>query len=251
MVAANIVTKSCYFVNDFSCYEIAKDFATPVLATITILFSVLIAFIQLSKQHKNTLELTKEETKSKTRIDLFKEINVLLESSNTKIRGVHTYCFGKKYSNLEMKAEIDHVEFLELMKSFSNSLLVVASKMESHEIVNLKLFRVFRYSLYSIHHDLLALQREQDRFIVLDSLIKLTDDSMMYFGDFQVCMQNMAYGVVFDSTVPQRVPADKRIKVITDCPENLDKLHIYFERESNWGKSNLIYDNEAKEKLSS
>ena len=58
--------------------------------------------MQLSKQHKNTLELKKEETKSKTRIDLFKEINVLLESSNTKIREVHSYCFGKKYSNLEM-----------------------------------------------------------------------------------------------------------------------------------------------------
>ena len=74
---------------------------------------------------------------------------------------------------------------------------------------------------------------------------------MMYFGDFQVCMQNMAYGVVFDSTVPQRVPADKRIKVITNCPENLDKLHIYFERESNWGKNCLKYENEAKEEFSS
>ena len=251
MGAANIVTKSCYIVNDFSCYEIAKDFASPILATLAILFSVLIAFMQLSKQHKNTLELKKEETKSKTRIDLFKEINVLLESSNTKIREVHSYCFGKKYSTLEMKAEINHVEFLELMKGFSNALLVVASKMESHEIVNFKLFRVFRFALYSIHHDLLALQKEEDRFKVLESLIKLTDDSMMYFGDFQVCMQNMAYGVVFDSTVPQRVPADKRIKVITNCPENLDKLHIYFERESNWGKNCLKYENEAKEKYSS
>ena len=46
-----------------------------------------------------------------------------------------------------MKAEINDVEFLELMNGFSNALLVVASKMESYKIVNLKLFRVFRFAL--------------------------------------------------------------------------------------------------------
>lgn len=251
MVAASVVTKSCYFVGDFSCYEIAKDFASPILTTIAILISVLIAFKQLSKQHENSLKLKREETKSKTRIDLFKEINDLLETSNTQIREVHSHCFGKKYSNLEVKAEIDHVEFLELMKNFSSALLTVASKVEYHEIVNSKLFRVFRFSLYSIHHDLLALQTEKDRFKVLETLIELTNDSMMYFGDFQVCMQNMTYGDIFNSAVPERIPADKRIKVITNCTETLDDLHVYFEKESNWGKSCTKYENEAKEKFSS
>ncbi|CZF78380.1 hypothetical protein GCE9029_00802 [Grimontia celer] len=237
--------------SNFSCYEIAKDFASPILTTIAILISVLIAFKQLSKQHENSLELKKEEIKSKTRIDLFKEINDLLEASNTQVREINSHCFGKKYSNIEMKAAIDHVEFLELMKVFSSALLTVASKVEYHEIVNLKLFRVFRYSLYSIHHDLLALQTEKDRFKVLEKLIELTNDSMMYFGDFQVCMQNMTYGETFNSTVPERVPANKKIKVITNCSENLDALQVYFEKESNWGKSCTKYESEAKEKFSS
>ena len=71
----------------------------------------------------------------------------MLKFSNSKICEVHSYCFGKKYSNLEMKAEINDVEFLKLMNGFSNALLVVASKMESYKIVNLKLFRVFRFAL--------------------------------------------------------------------------------------------------------
>jgi hypothetical protein len=241
MVASKIVEKSCYLIDSISCYDVVKDFAGPFLTVVAVLVSVLIAIKQLSKQHQNTLDAQKEEAKRNTRIELFKDINVLLDLSTTTIRDVNSYCFSKKYSNLEMKAQVDHVEFLELMQKFS----------QSHEIVNLKLFRVFRFSLQSIHHDLLALQSEQDRFKVLETIIELTNHSIMYFGDFQVCMQNMAYGEVFDSDVPHRVPADKRYKVITNCPQSLDELHEYFWRETNWGKSCIKYENEANEKYSS
>lgn len=250
MVASKIVEKSCYLIEGASCYDVVKDFSGPVLTVIAVLVSVFIAIKQLSKQHKNTLDAQKEEAKRNTRIELFKDINLLLDQSTTTIRDVHSYCFNKKYSNIEMKAQIDYVEFLELMKRFSHALLAVVSKIESHEIVNLKLFRVFRFSLQSIHHDLLALQSEKDRFKVLEDIIELTNNSIMYFGDFQVCMQNMAYGEVFDSDVPHRVPADKRYKVITNCPEKLDELHKYFWRETNWGKSCKKYEDEANEKFS-
>lgn len=251
MASSTIVEKSCYFISNVSCYEVAKDFASPLLAAIAVVASVLIAFKQLSKQHQNTLDAQKEEAKRNTRVELFKDINVLLDQSTVSIRQVNSYCFGKKYSNLEMKAQIDHVEYFELMQNFGNALLAVISKVESHEIVNLKLFRVFRFALQSIHHDLLALQTEKERFKVLETIIELTNDSIMYFGDFQVCMQNMAYGEVFNSDVPHRVPADKRYKVITNCPVSLDKLHDYFWRETNWGKNCIKYENEAKEKFSS
>ena len=251
MAISSIVEKSCYIINNVSCYEVIKDFASPILTVVAVIVSVLIAFKQLSKQHQNTLDAQKEEAKRNTRIELFKDINILLDQSTTTIRDVNSYCFNKKYSNLEMKAEVNHAEFLELMKSFSHALLSVVSKLESHEIVNLQLFRVFRFSLQSIHHDLLAMQSQQDRFKVLETIIELTNDSIMYFGDFQVCMQNMAYGDVFDSQVPHREPADKRYKVITNCPKNLETLHHYFWRETNWGKSCIKYENEAKEKFSS
>ncbi len=149
------------------------------------------------------------------------------------------------------KSEINHVEFLNLMVQFGKALLSIISSVESREIVSFKLFRVFRYSLQSIHHDLLSLQSEKDRSLVLNKLLDLTNDAQMYCGDFQVCLQNMAYGEVFDSKVPYRVPADKRIKVITNDPENLNALHEYFKRDTNWGKTCNKYEKEAEEKYSS
>jgi hypothetical protein len=150
-----------------------------------------------------------------------------------------------------MKGEIDHLEYLELMKKFSQALIAVILKVESHEIANLMLFRVFRFSLQSIHHDLLAIQFEEDRSIVLERIMKLTSDAQMYYADFQVCLQNMAFGEVFESKVPSREPADKRYKVITNDPANLEKLHEYFWGESDWGKECIKDEEEAKERYSS
>lgn len=250
MASSTIVEKSCYFISNVSCYDVAKDFASSGLAALAVVTSVWIAFKQLSKQHQNTLDAQKNEAKRNTRVELFKDINVLLDQSAASIRQVNSYCFSKKYFNSEVKAQVDDVEYVELMKNFSNALLAVVTKVESHEIVNLKLFRVFRFALQSIHHDLLALQPEIDRFKVLEDIIELSNDSVMYFADFQVCLQNMAYGEVFDASVPFRIPADKRNNVITNCPKNLDKLYDYFSRETNWGKNCIKYENEAKKKLS-
>ena len=72
----------------------------------------------------------------------------------------------------------------------------------------------------------------------------------MYLTDFQVCLQNMAYGEVFNSQVPYREPPDKRVKVITMDPENLEDLHHFFQRETKWGKNAIQYEKEADEKYS-
>ena len=137
------------------------------------------------------------------------------------------------------------------MERLNLAILPIVSKVESHEVVNLKLFRVFRFALQSIHHDLLAIQFEVDRFHVLERVLELSSDAQMYLADFQVCMQNLAYGEVFDSLVPYRVSADKRYKVIRNDPAELDKLHDYFWSETNWGKNRVKYENEALKKFSS
>jgi hypothetical protein len=129
--------------------------------------------------------------------------------------------------------------------------LAVVSKVESHEIINLKLFRVFRFSLQSIVHDMMKLQFHKDRRKLLEIIIELTNDAQSYLADFQVCMQNFAYSEVFDSEVPHRVPADKRCKVITNDPVELDLLLEYFSTETNWGKSCIQYEKEAKERYTS
>lgn len=202
-------------------------------------------------QHKNTIDAQKVEAKRNTRIALFKEIGSLLDQSSSIIMNVNIYCRVKKYSNPQMKSEISHEEFLELMGKFSQALLPVVSKVESHEVVNLKLFRVFRFALQSIHYDFRAIQFEKNRFHVLEKVLELSSDAQMYFGDFQICMQNLAYGEVFDSSVPFRIPADTRYKVITNDPVELDKLYDYFSRESNWGKNCVQYENDALKQFAS
>lgn len=251
MPVQETIIKSCLFISDVSCYEVAKDFSGPIAAVLVAFFSVRFAFHQLATQHKNALRAQVEEQKRQTRIELFKEIGNLMEQSQSIISEVGSYCTSKKYSNIEMKGEINQLEYLELMKKFSDALIAVILKVESHEIVNLMLFRVFRFSLQSIHHDLLDLQFKEDRSFVLDQIVQFTSEAKMYYGDFQVCLQNMAYGEVFDSEVPERVPADKRYKVITNDPENLEALHEYFWRETNWGKNCIKHEEAAKEQFSS
>lgn len=251
MPVQETIIKSCLYISDVSCYEVAKDFSGPVAAILLAFFSVRFAFHQIAAQHENTLKAQLEEQKRQTRIELFKEIGSLMEQSKSIVSEVGSYCTSKKYSNIDMEGEIDNLEYLELMKKFSQALIAVILKVESHEIVNIMLFRVFRFSLQSIHHDLLSLQFNRDRVNVLEEIVRLSDDAKMYYGDFQVCLQNMAYGEVFDSEVPRREPPDKRYKVITNDPGNLEELHKYFWRETDWGKHCIKHEEEAAERFSS
>jgi hypothetical protein len=248
---AEAIVQSCLFIQNVGCYEVAKDFSGQFVALLVTFFGVRFTFSQISEQHQNTLDAQKEESKRNTRIELFKEISSLLDNSASMIRDVSTYCMIKKYSNLEMKADINHEEYFSILNKFGSALLAVISKIESHEIVHLKLFRVFRYSLQSIHHDLMALQFEKDRANVLERILKLTDDAQSYCADFQVCMQNIAYGEILNSKVPDRVTVDKSLKVIVDDPIKLDKLMSYFTKETNWGKNIAKYEKEAVEKYHS
>lgn len=251
MESAEAVVQSCLFVSDVSCYDLTKDFSAPIIVVLVAFFTVKFAFQQIAAQHANSIEAQVEETKRNTRIELFKELSQTLDQSSSVVREVSSYCMVKKYSTMEMKAEINGAEYLTLMNNFGQSLLNVISKLESHEIVNFKLFRVFRFSLQSIHHDLMGLRSNADRFDVLERLIDLSNDAQCYFGDFQVCMQNMAYGEVFNTSVPHRVTVDKRHKVIVNDPKKLDRLLDYFSKETNWGKSCLKHEKEAVEKYHS
>lgn len=251
MVSSAIIAKSCYNISNVSCYEIVKDFSSPLLTALALMASVFIAFKKLSEQHKNTLAAQNEESKRNTKIELFKDINTTLEHSKVSIQQVSSYCSRKQFSSPNLKAPLDNVEYLELVNNFNNAIMTVITKVESHEVVNPKLFRVFRFALQSILHDLLELQSESDRLKVTEAVIKLANDSIMYFYDFQICMQNWAYGEIFNADVPYRKPANKKIKVITNCSKNLDDLHHYFLQETKWGKTCQKYESEAKEKYSS
>jgi len=245
MSATEPIIKSCYLIANVSCYEVTKDFSGLIISILIAYFTITFAFKQLKKQHQNTIDAQKEESKRSTKIELFKEINQLLEVSGTVIREVNSYCMGKKYSTPNMISEIGYEEYLGLMNKFGQALLAIISKVETHEIINPKLFKVFRYSLQATHHDLLGMQFLENRVQVLENFIYLTGNAQYYLSDFQVCMQNMAYGEIFETKISHRVTIDKSFKVIVDDPVKLDKLMTYFLKETNWGKNCTKYENEA------
>tara|TARA_R110002096_G_scaffold156008_1_gene320456 strand:- start:635 stop:1093 length:459 start_codon:yes stop_codon:yes gene_type:complete len=142
------------------------------------------------------------------------------------------------------------VEFQSFFETFGKPLLSLILHVEANQIINQKLFKTFRYALSSIHHDFMALQFHQDRAYILEKMIQLTDDAQMYMSDFQICLQNIAYGDVFNDAVPARIPADKRIKVITSDDAELDELLEYFSTQTAWGKKNLQLEKEAQERFS-
>lgn len=228
MSTNGITEKACFFINEVGCYEVIKDFSAPLVTSLVASFTVWFAFRQIRKQHRNTLDAQKEQSKQAAKIELFKDIVALVGNVSAVVREVSTYCTVKKYSNIEMIGELSHVEYLELSEKLNHALLAVVSKIESNEIVNPIFFRVSRYSLQSIVHDVMKIQFWKDRTLVLEKIIELSGDAQCYLGDFEVGMQNMTYGDVFNTNLEPRAPLDKRYKVITNDPVQLQLLEEYF-----------------------
>lgn len=237
MDTSKIIESSCGFISNVSCYDVTKDFIGPVSTLLVVIITVLLAFHKISKNHKNSLDAQKEESKRNTRIELFKDINNILDQASSVVLDISTFCNVKKYSNLNEVAIFELQEYLNLSQKLNQSLLSVVSKVESHEIINQKLFMTFRYSLQSIVYDVMKLQKNVTSKTSLDLMIDYTSDASCYLADFQVCMQNIAYSEIFELNIPHRTPIDKRSKVITNNQEELDKLLIFFSEETNWGKT--------------
>lgn len=142
------------------------------------------------------------------------------------------------------------MEYLDLSKRITHVLFLIVSKIESHEIVHEKLFKTVRYALQSIVYDVIKLRLNTTSTTCLDQILDYTSDALCYLGDFQVCLQNLAYGDVF-TKITSRAPIDKNLKVIEDDANKLKILLNYFKHESNWGVNCDKYENKAREKFSS
>lgn len=235
---------------DFSYYEFARDFAGPIVTILVAIFTVWYAFKQIGIQHMNSIKAQKEETKRKTRIETFKEIDALLNYSSTVIRKVNTYFMVQKYSPSPIDVQPSLGNEILITQELTQALLSTISKIESLEIIDPTLFRVFRYSIQSVVHDVLHLHEIEDRSQKIDRSIDLTNTALTYFADFQICLQNMAYKDIFDSSVQHRDPPDKRQKVITNNPNELEELEYYFLNETEWGREIQKWEKYADEKYS-
>ncbi len=72
-------------------YEIARDFSAPVLSALTIIATVCFGLWQLSRQNKNNLETQRKDAERNIKIELFKELNALINEEEPKIREIYLY----------------------------------------------------------------------------------------------------------------------------------------------------------------
>jgi hypothetical protein len=257
-VCLKILEVSSSVSNNHFIYEIAKDFASPILAILAILGSILIAFNQSSKHHKSTIKAQEEEVKLKTRIDVFNDINRILDDSKSEITSIYKFSTVRAYtSNIsKIYQERKKENYNKEVKSLREKLQTAITKSESHQIVNVKLFQAFINSLESIDYELGGLnlkEIESDKFDsfteeeseyhegmrreVLTKLRQASKSAMFYFGDFQICLQNMAYSEIFGSNVPQRNQNEFTPKVISNNDNELQEFLEYLDTETEWGRN--------------
>lgn len=227
---------ACYFIEGVSCYEVARDFVGPALTALAVVASVFLAFRQLSLQHGNALLAQKEQAKRDTKIELFKELDSILDAVNVVVREVNLYCLSRLYPAPGTEKKLTQEAYDRESHKLNQSLLSVVSKVESNEIIQPQLFKAFRYSLQAIVHDVMSLRFVKDRELALKRFYDLSSDAQNYLYDFHVCFQNLAYGGIFDTKLSPRSPADQSKMVLTNDPKQIEDFLRYIEDETEWGK---------------
>lgn len=240
-------------------YQVVKDFGGLLVGLIAAILTIFLALYQINKQHQNSLvaqkqqlllnlEADKEKHKREIRIEVLKDLRHFITTNSELVLNSHSFCAVKKINLSEPDRVINNLEYLQLDNTFGSSLLAILLKVEANEIISANLFRTFRFALSSILHDFRQIQFANDRAWVLDQTIDLIDDAQMYIGDFQICLQNFAYGEIFGNTLSHRIPLDKRIRVITNDAKELSELTKYLLNETSWGinMNKIIRETELK-----
>jgi len=220
-------------------YQIAKDFA-PLFATLIVaFFSIRFAVLQIKQQHQNALDLQSENRKKDIQIALFEEIQERLDFCGSLAYKLNTSLIYK-FTYLENGAGISHneVEFIQELDEVARAITTVTIYIEYREIVSPKLFRVFRSALHSAHHELSTVIQSRDEELDqrLRQASKASGDAASYCHDLNACLQNHAFGDLFENSAPVRQPIDPDEKVIVDDDAELDTLLQYFEHETPYGR---------------
>jgi len=207
----------------WSWYQIAKDFAPSFATLVVAFFSIRFAVLQIKQSHQNALDLQSANRKKDIQIALFEEIQERLDSCGSIAYKLNTSLIYK-CTYLENGEDISHneVEFIQELDEVSRAITTVTIYIEYREIVSPKLFRVFRSGLHSAHHELLAVIQNRDGELAqrLRQASKASGDTASYCHDLNACLQNHAFGDLFENSAPVRQPIDPDEKVIVDDETN-------------------------------
>jgi hypothetical protein len=223
----------------WSWYQFIKDFF-PSIATLLVAFlSIRFAVRKIQQQHQNSLDLQSANQKKDIQLKLFEEIQERLDKCSS-LSGKLNTALIMKHTFLQHGANIDHNEgvFINELGEILKAITDVTIYIEYREIVSPKLFRVARSALHSAHHDLLEVIRhpQEDLTNRYEKAAKAVGDAGSYCHDLNACLQNHAFGDLFENQAPIRQPIDPEEKVIIDDDETLDGLLQYFEHETSYGR---------------
>lgn len=222
-----------------------------------LILTVLLAYVQIQKQHRANVELQREHLRDQLRTEVYKEVSAAVYEATRAVGRSHIKCIttagtlrsrlGFPAMPLRTTAEDLNEGHFEGANAFSD----VLNAMERYEIVFLR-FRSIRHALAEEHSRLLerysALSGAMSRYLPhrppdptqdvlvpplaqptaahLDKLKPLTDDYawtcmqvQSFLGDLQVEMQNELLSHLFEGrVVPPRNPEDENLRVLTRDP---------------------------------
>lgn len=224
---------------DWSWYEISKDFF-PTIATLAVaFFSIRFAILQIKQQHQNSLDLQASERRKEIQLKLFEEIQEKLDGCASVAEAFGTdYLVKATFIKNGLDIPHDEGEFILKLRQVLEAITVVTIYIEHREIISPKLFRVARSAMHSAHHDLMEAMKDTslDQRERYTAASKASGNASSYCTDLNACLQNEAFGDLFDNRAPVREPLDPNEKVITNDEVVLDELLRYFEHETPYGQ---------------
>lgn len=250
MPSSLTMTSSCFFIPEHGCYEVLKDFSGAIVTFLIFSLGFGITYYKLSKQHRDTLKQQDEEFKKRFKIELFNEFKSFFDLIHIEINDVCTFCRLSLHPVTIKMEEPNTVKYEKFRLKLGEALVAVILRIETREIVHPLLFQTFRYALQSLVHDIMELNYNKNIAETLPKLLTIGEDASCYLGDFQICLQNMTWGKVFDTKIKQRDPINNKLKVIVDNIDALTQLKQYFRDETEWGIHNKKIEQSVRDKFS-
>lgn len=223
----------------WSWYQVAKDFFPSVATLVVAFFSIRFAVLQIKEQHQNSLNLQAAGRKKDIQLKLFEEIQGRLDVCSS-IGSQLSSSLIVKLTYMENGVNVNHSEpeFVQELNKVLRAVTDVTVYLEHREVISPKLFRVTRSALHSAHYDLLEVLKAQNAGLDqrYKDASKAAGDASSYCHDLNSCLQNHAFGDLFENNAPVREPIDPDEKVIIDEEETLERLLQYFEHETAYGR---------------
>lgn len=229
---------------------------------------------QVGRQLRNAIESTRENERLELKLDVYREVVSLCSSSSTAEIDLLNYVRLFDHAVKQARAQEQNGKavwipdsnvprLLELKKAFDEGIVELALATERWEVIDPRTY-IFRkafhigsgrvLSAFSSYFEVALKTMPEEPSMQLgavewrppddqmsesleaagSNLIEALMDVSGYTSDFQLAMQNLLLGDLFENQLPARTPLDPEVTVIT--LDNHEELARYFDNETAEGR---------------